>query len=125
MTIGERVFNLLKDRGMTQSELAEASGIPESTISHWKFGANPSSDTIVDLADALDVSVNYLLSGSEAVGRRSRKSDTISISKDSDEAKLLDRYRKLSPIDKAMVDMCVDTLLVGGASAWKKGEKVG
>ena len=35
-TISDRIFELLKERGMSQKEFAEKTGIAESTISDWK-----------------------------------------------------------------------------------------
>ena len=36
MTIGERVLQLTHERGMTQKEFSEKTGIPQSTLSSWK-----------------------------------------------------------------------------------------
>ena len=46
-TISDRIFELLKERGMSQKEFAEKTGIAESTISDWKRKkTNPVSDKI-------------------------------------------------------------------------------
>ena len=36
MTISERILKVLKDRNMTQAEIAKQVGIATSTISEWK-----------------------------------------------------------------------------------------
>ena len=35
-TISDRIFELLKERNMSQKEFAQKTGIAESTISDWK-----------------------------------------------------------------------------------------
>lgn len=49
-------------RGMTQDQLAEASGVTENAIARYESERNqPRADTVVKLADALDCSVDLLL----------------------------------------------------------------
>jgi len=49
-------------RGLSQSELAVRSGLQPSAISHFETGARkPSFDNLRLLADALDVTTDYLL----------------------------------------------------------------
>ena len=64
---------LLTDRGVTTSEVCDATGIKESAMSMWKIRwlnweknkdksePVPSLDTIVRLADFFDVSVDYFV----------------------------------------------------------------
>jgi transcriptional regulator with XRE-family HTH domain len=48
MTISEKIFELLRERGMTQKEFAQATGIAESSISDWKRKkTNPVSEKIL------------------------------------------------------------------------------
>ncbi len=62
MIISERMFKLMEDKGVTQLELSTKTGIAQSTISDWKRkGTNPSSDKIMPICDALDVSPFDLL----------------------------------------------------------------
>lgn len=74
MTISERIFELLKERGYTQKEFSKKTGIAESTISDWKKkGTNPVSDKILTICDVLEVSPYYLLSGTEREERKTIK----------------------------------------------------
>ena len=69
MTISERIFELIKQRGYTQKEFSVRTGIAESTISDWKKkGTNPVSDKILTICKVLEVSPYFLLSGSEDPG---------------------------------------------------------
>ncbi|MBE5914331.1 MAG: helix-turn-helix domain-containing protein [Pseudobutyrivibrio ruminis] len=66
MTITERIFFLIKERGLSQNAFGKAAGIAPSTISDWKRkGHNPSADKIVDICKALDVTPEQLLTGKD------------------------------------------------------------
>ena len=53
-----------KERGMTQSELAAASGIHRITISKYEAGkVTPNVDSAKSLAEALGVTVDELING--------------------------------------------------------------
>ncbi|MGN9056357.1 helix-turn-helix domain-containing protein [Bariatricus sp. HCP28S3_A7] len=56
-TVSDRIFELLKERKMTQKEFAQRTGIAESSISDWKKKrTNPVSDKILIICEVLDVS---------------------------------------------------------------------
>ena len=64
MIISERVFYLLKEKNITQSEFSKRVGIANSTISDWKRKkTNPSADKIMDICNVLDVTPETLLTG--------------------------------------------------------------
>lgn len=66
-TIGDRITVLLVTKNMAQSELSKLSGVPASSIHEIRNGKNrkPSFDTVLRLAQALEVSVCYLGTGRE------------------------------------------------------------
>ena len=62
----ERIFNLLKQKGITQSALADKIGVRQATISDWKRKkTTPSAETIGLIADILGVSTDYLIKGKD------------------------------------------------------------
>jgi len=64
MLISERIFKILKEKKMTQTEFSKRTGIPCSTISEWKSKrTNPSAEKIMDICAALEVTPEQLLSG--------------------------------------------------------------
>lgn len=67
MVISEKIFELIKARGMNQKEFALATGISQSTISDWKTkGTNPAADKIMVICDVLGVApVELLTSGDQ------------------------------------------------------------
>ncbi len=62
MTTGEKIRALRKELGLTQKQLAEKSGIIETTIRKYESGAqNPKLNNLQRLATALDIPLNDLL----------------------------------------------------------------
>lgn len=66
MTINNRVFALLEERGKTQKALADAIGVNERNVGSWKMrGTDPPAKLIYPIAAFFDVSVAWLLTGEE------------------------------------------------------------
>ena len=60
-TIGEKIREIRKARGLTQKELGEKAGIAEPTIRRYELGKlNPKIETVKKIADALGVDMNAL-----------------------------------------------------------------
>lgn len=62
--IKEAIKEQRKMRGMTQTELAQATNIPQSTISAWEKGVN-----IPNVADCIKLADFYGITIDELVGR--------------------------------------------------------
>lgn len=63
-TLGERIRNVLKEKNLTQRQLAEQVGCTEAAISHYIKGDRfPRSSVMSQLAISLGVSVDYLMVG--------------------------------------------------------------
>ena len=61
-SIGETIASLRKEKGMTQSELADKMNVTDKAVSKWERDLScPDINTISKLADVLDVSVEELL----------------------------------------------------------------
>ena len=82
MIISEKIFELLKERGMNQKEFALATGISQSTISDWKTkGTNPAADKIMVICDVLGVTpVELLTSGKQFKSYQPETQDSIVLS---------------------------------------------
>lgn len=61
--LGERIRELREQAGMSQLELANKLGISRTAIARYEGGVASPSRRLKVLADALDVSVDYLLNG--------------------------------------------------------------
>ena len=96
MTISDRIFELLDERGIRQKEFSERTGISQSTISDWKKkSTNPASDKLVSICEALDVSLEYLLTGVESTTSRSFKPGYTVIADGTEEALLVEKFGEL------------------------------
>ncbi len=71
MKFGEKVRKLRKEKGLTQSELAEELKITLRTVQNYESGAvHPKSrETYYRLADIFDVDSNYLMTEDEEIIR--------------------------------------------------------
>jgi transcriptional regulator with XRE-family HTH domain len=66
MTFGEKLIKARLDRNLSQMELAETVGVSERSIySYEQTGTNPRKHILMKLADALNVTVQYLVDDSE------------------------------------------------------------
>jgi transcriptional regulator with XRE-family HTH domain len=66
MTIGERIFKILKEKNIKQKDFSLRTGISESTVSDWKRKqTNPASDKIMKICEVLEVSPYELLTVTE------------------------------------------------------------
>ena len=62
VTIGKRIKELRKNKGVTQAQLAEMSGVEPSNISHIERAATKLSlQTLVSIANALDVTLDEIV----------------------------------------------------------------
>ena len=61
MSFEERLLEIRKSRGMSQEALAEKVGVSRQAVSKWETGeAQPDYTKLIALADALEVSLDYL-----------------------------------------------------------------
>ncbi len=62
MSLGDRLKRCRTQKKMTQQELADKTGYSRSSIINWERGTRtPDADVLKKLADALGVSVSYLM----------------------------------------------------------------
>lgn len=103
----DRVECILKEKRLTQKELAEDLGLRRPTLSDWKKnGAVPAGDICIRIADYLGVSVEWLVTGKEAA-------------LSSEEKTLLKQWQILSPEQKDTIR----TLLNKWESEYQAREK--
>lgn len=94
MIISERIFAIMQEKGISQKELSEKTGISQSTISDWKRKkTNPSADKLKVICDVLRVTLYELLADAEGEG--SRPVDYVIVDKGSEDYTLLVEYRAL------------------------------
>lgn len=64
----KRLQQTRKMRELNQDQLATKAGMPSTAVSHFESGARkPSFDNLRKLADALEVSIDYLMGRTEKI----------------------------------------------------------
>ncbi len=97
MTISDRIFERLEQISMSQKEFAELAGIKQSTISEWKKNqTNPSSDKILGICRALDVSPEWLLSGVDPAASRGKNQEYYVVDVHTNTGVMIEVYNKLN-----------------------------
>ena len=67
MSFQERLFNLRRQAGLSQEELANLLGVTRQAVQKWEAGTSrPDMDNLVSLAEYFNVSLDYLVTGKEA-----------------------------------------------------------
>lgn len=95
----EKIKELRKNNGYFQKDIAKALNIEINTYGAWERGnSEPSIDIIRKLADFYNVSTDYLFDREEEDGRIIIQEPDLP----SDEKKILEEYRALSPELKAL-----------------------
>ncbi len=97
MLISERIYQYMKEKGITQLEFSKRTGISQSTVSDWRRkGTNPSADKIMIICDVLGISPYELLLGTENEKLKNyNQPDYVIIDKSSREYVLLESFQRL------------------------------
>lgn len=106
MEFKERLKQLRTKKGISQNELARDIGVHVTNISRYERGENrPTSDVLGKLANALDVTADYLMDGSTDDKAQSTISDKELLSQ-------FQRLEKLPSEKKAVVKELIDAFLL-------------
>ena len=88
LQIVARISSICKQKGIVRKEVSEALGLPDNCFSNWVArGTIPAGDICCRIANYLDVSVEWLITGIEE-------------GMSNEEKKLLSIYQKLSAQQK-------------------------
>lgn len=67
MDFRDRLFDLRRQAGLSQEELANLLGVTRQAVQKWEAGTSrPDMDNLVSLSDYFKVSLDYLVTGKEA-----------------------------------------------------------
>lgn len=76
-TLGKRIQQLRKEKGYSQTELANTAGISYAQLSRYENkGAQPPAEVLKRLANALDTTVDYMISGDTEEKAKEALNDT-------------------------------------------------
>ena len=106
-----RLYDLRKQRDLTQYELAQSIGVNKQTVSQYERGVRrPDLETLSILCDYFNVSADYILGkadvtmryvNSEELAQLDRK-DALLLT-DPEEKEIIHRYRAADDLDRAIV----------------------
>lgn len=103
MSIGSRIAELRRERGMSQAALAAATKVSRSAVAQWETDrAGQVSGNLSRIAAALEVSVELLLHGPAARGPEGLTGDEMALLRlyrqcgEADQAELLRGARRLA-----------------------------
>lgn len=85
MEFNNKLYNLRKQRGLSQEELANRLNVSRQTISKWEVGeSTPDMEKLVALSDLFEISLDELVMDKipAHVGETSSKSDIVNVLND-------------------------------------------
>jgi transcriptional regulator with XRE-family HTH domain len=107
-TPGQRLARIRRERGFTQIELAEKTGLVQTLVSDYERGKlRLNADMILRLATALEVSTDDLL---QPAGPRDPKITSRKV------LRRLERIEALQPAQQTVLLRTIDTFLEGAAA---------
>ncbi|MBR3350059.1 MAG: helix-turn-helix transcriptional regulator [Solobacterium sp.] len=72
--IGRFLQDLRKEKGLTQEQLADKTGVARRTVSRWETGTNlPDLDILIELSDFYDVDLRDLLNGERKIEKMDKE----------------------------------------------------
>jgi transcriptional regulator with XRE-family HTH domain len=102
-TLGQRLARLRKERGLTQKQVAESTGLIQELVSSYELDKlRLNSDMVLRFAEVLDVSADELLRGSKSTVA-TRKQPSIKLVRRMEQIETLPLYEQralLTTIDK-------------------------
>ena len=110
MTIGERVLSIIKEKGMSQKEFSDKTGIPQSTISDWKKkNSNPTSDKLEIICEVLQIDPSFLISGNQ--DNKYKMVEAYKVYSGTEEYNLIEEYRFLDRDMRIRLSGYLDALM--------------
>lgn len=105
----ERLRILREERGISQQKLAVVIGTTQQNIHRYENGHNePDIATLMQLADFFQTSIDYLVGNTDI--RRKIEAVT-SFDLNTEEAQLVEKYRKLRPTARQNILSMIEELL--------------
>jgi len=106
VTLGDRITELRKQKGWSQGDLAKKVGVSYTQMSRYEMGGvQPPANTLKKLADVLDTTVDYLVSGDKDEKVKASLKD----------AELLQQFKAVEQFaddDKTVIKKLIDAFIV-------------
>ena len=116
---------LLDEKGLKNADVARATGISNMTLSDWKRGKSvPKSDKMRKIAEYLNVSVDYLMTGNEMEFTAEMAEIDLELSQMKERIKLYAlKMSKLSKSDQDTIMSLIDRMNGEVENAWVKRKR--
>lgn len=113
------LFKIMKEKGITQKQLAANIGTSQGNIADWKSGKSaPSIDKLPLIANYLDVSVDYLLG-------RPERSEPAAPELAPEYQEIVELYQDLTPEQQSLIKATMQSwLAVNDTAAIEKKKDV-
>jgi len=106
MMLGEKIKQLRKERGFSQSDLEKKSGVNSKLLSKYENGRiTPTADTLRKIAEGLEISTDYLLFDNAPKDGLSQLEDL----------ELFEKFREVERMDlenKQMIKNLIDAVII-------------
>ena len=81
MDFNNRLYQLRKQKGLSQEELANRLNVSRQTVSKWEVGdSTPDMEKLIAMSDLFDVSLDKLVMGKEEEkGQEAQKSEFVTV----------------------------------------------
>ncbi len=111
MTSGERIKYLLKQKNMTQAQLAKMLNTTPQRLTEWiSKNRQPSTKYLEQMAKIFEVSIDYILTGEEKETKNENYPNNIKELKSLTEQKIIEDYRSLDDEGKKQLKNFFDYL---------------
>ena len=116
---------LLDEKGLKNADVARATGISNMTLSDWKRGKSvPKSDKMRKIAEYLNVSADYLMTGKETEFTAEMAEIDLELSQMKERIKLYAlKMSKLSKSDQDTIMSLIDRMNGEGENVWAKRKR--
>ena len=84
MTLGEKIYKLRAEKGLSQGELSEMLDVSRQSISKWENGgATPDLDNIIKLSEIFGITIDELVKSEEIPSSEELKQSPVIVGKES------------------------------------------
>ena len=106
-----KIRELREEKGLTQKDLAEKIGVIGHNVGDWeRCKCEPSTDMLIKIARALEVSVDYLIGNSDDFGNVNVSLQPNGAELTKDEKTLLESFALLGPFERESILIQVQAL---------------
>jgi transcriptional regulator with XRE-family HTH domain len=103
--LGGRIMQLRKEKGLSQTDLANQVGVSYAQIGRYETkGTQPSADILKKLADALNTTSDYLMNGN-------KDDKAVATLNDNELLKQFKEVDKMSPEDQDIIKKLIDAFI--------------